>query len=44
MTSNYHSLKLMIRIVIGRKLVLIDHGFKKLQNNFIRLKIRDFGW
>ncbi len=43
-TSNYHSLKLMIGIVIGRKLVLIDYGFNKLQNNFIRLKIGDFGW
>jgi hypothetical protein len=34
----------MIGIVIGRKLVLIDYGFNKLQNNFIRLKIGDFGW
>jgi hypothetical protein len=25
-------------------LVLIDYGFNKLQNNFIRLKIGDFGW
>jgi hypothetical protein len=43
-TSNYPSLKLMIGIVKGRKLVLFDYGLNKLQNNCISLKIGDFGW